>query len=110
MSMSSSLYLWDLVPNTTDFTYLSVIFLAAHSLPTSSAPVEQTFSSLKLIKSNLRNRLQENILQSLMMISEEFKSNNHENRIIVSNEMIEYFNRAHQDLCFRKSKKIGKSV
>jgi len=110
MSMSSSLYLWDLVRNTTDFTYLSAIFLAAHSLPTSSAPVEQAFSSLKLIKSNLRNRLQENTLQSLMMISEKFKSNSHENRITVSNEMIEYFNRAQQDLCFRKSKKIGKSI
>ena len=64
-SKGSSLFLWDLIRNTTNFLYLPTIFLIAHSLPTSSAPVEQAFSSLKLIKSNIRNRMHEHTLQSL---------------------------------------------
>lgn len=106
-AQSSSLHLWDLIKSTNEFVYLPSIFLAAHSLPTSSAPVEQAFSSLKLIRSNIRNRLQEITLQSLMMISEEYKNNNHQERILISDEMLEYYKQAKEDLRFRKSGKKG---
>jgi len=42
------------------------------------------------------------------MISEEFKDNNYNNRISVTDEMVEYYLQAKDDLCLRKSKRRGK--
>jgi len=75
----SSLHLWDRTHgislsedgNSKD-PLLSKIFRIAHLLPTSTSGIEQVFSSLKLVKSNLRNRLNENSVQSLILILQKF--------------------------------------
>ena len=46
----------------------------AESLPTSSATIEQSFSNIKLIKTDLRNRLGELSLEGLVLVGQEFKS------------------------------------
>ena len=99
----SSLYLWDLIERRSDFSYLPQIFRIAHSLPISSATVEQTFSVMKLMKTAIRNRLQESTLQSLLMIHQEFKDCSKDSRISVSDEVIRLFSNAKDDLNSRKS-------
>ena len=71
----------------TIYKHLSKIFEIAHALPTSSAPVEQTFSCLKLIISDLRSRLNEETAQALIMINEEFRNGD----FTISEEMLELF-------------------
>lgn len=104
----SSLYLWDLIKqmeNNGDemeaFPLLNKIFQTAHALPTSSSGVEQSFSSMKLIKSAIRNRLHEETVQSLMMICEEHR----ENGIIISEEMVQLYEQQKEELRLRKSNK-----
>ena len=91
----SSIYLWDLVTQTSEqyengetiYKHLSKIFTIAHALPTSSAPVEQTFSCLKLVMNDLRSRLNEETAQALIMINEEFRNGKSE----ISEEMLKMF-------------------
>jgi len=84
-SNGSSLCLWNLIEQTFDqideftsqvrhrFPTLSKIFRTVHAFAPSSANVEQCFSILKLLKSNIRNSLKEETLESLVLIHEEFK-------------------------------------
>lgn len=83
------------------FPLLNKIFQTAHALPTSSSGVEQSFSSMKLIKSAIRNRLHEETVQSLMMICEEHR----ENGIIISEEMVQLYEQQKEELRLRKSNK-----
>ena len=62
----NSLQIWDHIEND-GFQLLSKIAIATQTLPTSSASIEQSFSMLKLIKTDKRNRLSENNFQSLIM-------------------------------------------
>lgn len=55
------------------FQLLSKIFRAAQSLPITSSNIERAFSSIKLVKTLLRNQLSEDRLSSIYMIIEEFQ-------------------------------------
>jgi len=88
-SNGSSLKFWNLIEQTFNqresdtnqtkhrFPILSKIFRTIHSFAPSSANVEQCFSILKLLKSNIRNSLREETLESLVLIHEEFKDGKH---------------------------------
>ena len=93
----SSLSLLSLIEKRFDFLYLPKVFHIAHSLPISSAAVEQTFSLMKLMKTAVRNRLQELTLQSLLMIHQEYKDSNKEKRIIVPTEVVELYNKFREE-------------
>jgi len=88
-SSNSALELWDLIegsyPN--QFPHLSKIFKHIHSLPTTSANVEQAFSVMKLFKNDLRNSLKEDTLQSLMFIHQKYK----EGPIIITEEIYQRY-------------------
>lgn len=51
-----------------DFFELGRFILSILSLPFSNASVERAFSQMNLIKSNIRNRMQEDMLESIMRI------------------------------------------
>ena len=85
----SSIYLWDLIQETYGkgcFKLLPRIFQVAHVLPMSSAGIEQSFSTLKLIRNTLRSNLLEETTQALLLIAQEFEMPN------VSDEVIELYN------------------
>jgi len=98
----SSIYLWDLIKQTSEqnengetiYQHLSKIFQMAHALPTSSAPVEQSFSCLKLVMSDLRSRLNEETAQALIMITEEFRNGKFE----INDEMLTMFEKNKNEL------------
>jgi len=79
-SQESTLYLWDIIEcsssknedGSSKYQLLSKILQTAHALPTSSACIEQSFSSLKLVKKAIRSNLHERTTQSLMLIAQEF--------------------------------------
>ena len=102
----SSLYLWDLIYNSTyaddggpKFPMLAKIFQVAHSLPTSSACLEQSFSYLKLFKNQQRNSLQEKTLESLMLLKERSDPNSD----LVSEDLVELYIKLKKELNDRKS-------
>jgi len=110
IAKDSSLMLWDIIQENSDldiyencsYQHLSKIMKVAHVLPTSSAGVEQTFSSLKLIRSSIRNRLKEDTVQSLLMISEEFKDEHFE----IDEEMMNSLEQTKKN--FKMSKEMDK--
>ena len=55
-----------------EFPVLSEIFKLAHVLPVSSAGVEQSFSTLKMLKTSLRSQLKESTVESLMLIQQDY--------------------------------------
>ena len=81
---NSSLQLWAWIESTMNqedvrfkkpieaFPNLATIIRTAHVMPTSSATVEQSFSTLKLTKSSLRSRLKEETAQCLMLMKQEY--------------------------------------
>ena len=103
---NSSLYLWDLIEGTSEaingiskYRHLSTIFRTAHSLPTSSAGIEQSFSTLKFVKNALRSNLLEETTQSLLLIAQKYQNN----EIEVSDTMVELYNKMKEKLNRRKS-------
>ena len=101
-SKKSSLSLWDLIQGTCSENckdMLSKLFRTAHSLPTSSAGVEQSFSWLKLIRNVLRSRLQEETTQALLLIAQAF----HSEDFVVSDEMIIMYDEIKAALIDRKT-------
>jgi len=97
----SSLYLWNLIQETCeDYKLLDKIFRTAHALPTSSAPIEQTFSTLKLIRDENRTSLLEETCEGLIIIHEKYQNE----EIKISNLMMEKFNQIREELIGRKTK------
>ena len=96
----SSLNFWNLIEQTYDkedpktkeiqhrYPYLSKIFRTAHAFAPSSSNVEQCFSVLKLLKSELRNSLKEKTLESLILLHEQLKDNQ---PILISERLIEIY-------------------
>ena len=111
-SKGSSLCLWNLIENSFNqiepstreiiirFPCLSRIFRIAHSLAPSSANVEQCFSILKLLKSDIRNKINEKTLESLILIREEFKD---DTPIVITERLIEIYNEMKKKLNQSKS-------
>jgi len=87
VAKSSALYFWNLIENSfcSDVFYLRQIFRASHSLPTSSAGIESSFSRMKLIKNNSRTSLKEETLQSLLLIFQEFEG---KEEILISEKLL----------------------
>ena len=102
-SNGDSLDLWDRIltrfrkeqiPN------LSKIWLAMHALPTSSADVEQGFSTMKMVKTDLRNRLKEETLEAILIL-------NQNKDAPVTQEMIDIYKNVISELSNRKRGKKG---
>ena len=97
----SSLYLWDLVRQTsTKYKLLEKIFKVAHVLPISSAPIEQAFSTLKLIQDCNRTRLREDTSEGLLLVHEHFKNK----EVKVSRAMLQSFKQVKAELINKKVK------
>jgi len=73
-SSLNTLHMWDQIQVKENLTIIPRIIKFAESLPTTNAGIEQSFSQIKLLKSNLRNRLHGSTLEGLILISEEFKA------------------------------------
>ena len=69
---SNDLQMWDKIRAQEDLKLIPKIIYFAESLPTTSAGVEQSFSLVKLIKSDIRNRLQETTLEGLIFVAQEY--------------------------------------
>jgi len=103
----SALHFWNLIEGTSTtstgcpkYPLLSKVFKIAHSLPTSSACIEQSFSSLKMVKSNLRNQMNEKTVESLIFIQQAFRSED----FIITDEMIQRCEETRKSLRVRKSR------
>ena len=66
--------MWDILQDA-GYPKLTMISRAAQTFPTSSANIEQTFSEIKLLKSNLRNQLSDKSLEALLIIRQELRFN-----------------------------------
>ena len=99
--LGSSISLLDLIemsyPNR--FPLLSQIMRYLHSLPTTSANVEQSFSVMKLFKTDLRNNLKEETLQSLLLIHQKYQKE----PIIITSEIFTSYLKMKQKLNEGKS-------
>ena len=67
------LYLWDCLEKHEHLSLFPHIARLAETLPTSSATIEQSFSNLKLLKTDLRNRQGESSLERLFFVGQEFR-------------------------------------
>ena len=93
-----TLKLWDLI-GFKELELLQKLIVVVHSLPTTSASIEQSFSIMKLYKTEKRNRLQESTLESLMLIDDRYKG---QKDIIISQSMIESYDEVRKILNERK--------
>ena len=102
VAKKSSLDFWSLIEHNfgSNVYHLSQIWRAAHSLPTSSSNMEQSFSKMKLIKSLLRSSLQEDTVQSLLLIAQEYQD---VDEIEIPQKLIEAYHRVRYTLNKRKS-------
>jgi len=66
--------MWDILQDA-GYPKLAMVARTAQTLPTSSANIEQTFSEIKLLKSNLRNQLSDKSLEALLIIRQELRFN-----------------------------------
>jgi len=64
------------------------IVFFAETLPTTSAGLEQSFSQIKLLKKDSRNRLEESTLEGLVLISQEFSE---AKRVQIDDKMVKLF-------------------
>jgi len=87
-SSTNTLHMWDRIQANENLILIPKIVFYAESLPTSSAGVEQSFSQIKLLKSDLRNRLEEATLEGLVLISQEFSESKN---ICIDEKMIKLF-------------------
>ena len=85
------------------FGKTSQIALTAQSLPLSSAVIEQKFSTMKLVKTDLRNRLSESGLQACLLIQQECDGSE---SFPITKEMVEVYSKLKTELNQRKSSKL----
>ena len=70
-SSSSILHMWDRLQSNEKLNLIPKIAYFAETLPTTSAGLEQSFSQVKLLKTDIRNRLSEETLEGLMFVTQE---------------------------------------
>ena len=80
--------MWDKIERSERLSMIPKLARLAESLPTSSATIEQSFSNIKLIKTDLRNRLGELSLEGLILVGQEFRS---EKKIIIEEPMLSLY-------------------
>jgi len=85
---TSLLHMWDCIEKEEKLELLSKITKVAQTLPTSSASIEQSFSTLKLVKTPLRNKLSQSSLEGIAFVSQEFRE---KNDIDISQKIIEAY-------------------
>lgn len=85
---SSLLHMWDKIQTQEKLVLIPKLAYFAEALPTTSAGIEQSFSQIKLFKSDLRNRLSEATLEGLVFIFQEFQENN---TVCVSEKLMKSF-------------------
>ena len=100
------LHMWDHLEGKEKLTILPKIVRIAESLPTSLATIEQSFSHIKLIKTDLRNRLSELSLEGLILVGQEFKNSN---KILITQTMTELFEKVSKEFWKKKVTK-GKVI
>ena len=94
------MHIWDHIEED-GFYYISKIARIAQTLPTSSATIEQSFSIMKLIKSDKRNQLTDRTLEALLLIRQNYKDSFSEaknsKQPLVEEEIIKrFFNVKHE--------------
>jgi len=85
------LHMWDLLEKQENFRLLPRLVRLAEILPTSSAPLEQSFSIIKLLKTDLRNNLTESSLEGLILVGEEYRE---KKDIAVTDKMTQLYSQA----------------
>ena len=68
-SSDGNLHFWDRKKDQENLSLIPKIIFFAETLPTTSAGIEQSFSLLKLFKTERRNQLQDSTLEGLIMVS-----------------------------------------
>ena len=103
-SSINNLHFWDRLEKHENLKILAKLARLAETLPTSSATIEQSFSNVKLLKTDIRNRLNEASLEGLFLVGQEFRE---KNKLTVTPQMITLYRKVHEE--FNAGKKI-KSV
>ena len=110
----NSLQIWDRVEND-GFVLLSTLAKAAQTLPTSSATIEQSFSLMKLAKTDKRSRLSEENLQALMLTSQYYRERFEIREIsdisikIIEDQVLYHFQKMRDELNKSKNKNKGRN-
>jgi len=81
--------MWDILEKQENLEIMPKIVRFAETLPTSSAPLEQSFSIIKLLKTDIRNSLSEESLEGLILIGEEYRE---KKQVIVTEKLMSYYN------------------
>jgi len=93
------LHMWDQIQEREGLSLIPRIIRFAESLPTTSAGIEQSFSQIKLVKSDIRNRLHEATLEGIILISQEFSDHQ---KISVDEKMIHLFKKTKKEFNLKK--------
>jgi len=93
-SSQNLFHMWDLIEKQEKFEILPKLVRFAETLPTSSATIEQSFSNVKLLKTQLRNRLSEKSLKGLILVGQEFRE---KQDIEIGNEVITLYKKVRQE-------------
>ena len=103
-SSKSLLHMWDRIQSNENLNLIPKIVFFAEALPTTSAGLEQSFSQIKLLKTDLRNRLEESTLEGLALISQEFSE---AKSVQIDDKMVKLFLEVKKN--FNKAKKVKKN-
>ena len=71
----------------------------AETLPTSSAIIEQSFSVIKLLKTDLRNKLSQHSPEGLVLVGEEYRQ---KKNIKISDRMMNLYDEVKQEVNMKK--------
>jgi len=96
--------MWDLLERHENFEILARLVKIAETLPTSSSPLEQSFSVIKLLKTDIRNSISEESLEGLILIGDQYRDTG---KIFVTEKMIDLYEKVR--LVFNEKKKGKKS-
>jgi len=87
-SSEGNLHFWDRIKNQENISLIPNIIYFAETLPITSAGIEQSFSLIKLLKTEKRNQLKETTLEGLTLISQEFAD---QKQIFINEKMMKLF-------------------
>ena len=105
-NQESILKFWSAINKSKKFSNLMKIINFTQILPVSSSTVEQSFSVMKLFRTDQRNSLLEESLEGLMLLYQEYNSSK---KIVISKKMIDLFKKIRGDINVRKDGKKRKS-
>ena len=106
----NTLHIWDHIEED-GFKFIAKIARIAQTLPTTSATIEQSFSIMKLLKTEKRNQLSDRTLEALLFIRQNFKEyflgSYNPNKSIIEESIIEKFFKMRHEM--NQKKKIIKN-